>query len=148
MVANEKTVSGPEYPIYALTPHDVVTLWDKIEPILAKAVVPETGWNTDAVLYAVQMGNVQLWLVGDFLGVVITEVQSRPIERVLWVQFMAGDGFLDEWVDAWIETQDEYARQMGCTAVEFQSPRKAWKRIQKRFPEHTSEYAIYRKRVE
>ena len=145
MVANAETIEDKTQ-VYALLPAQVVELWANLEPLLAKAVQPETGWNTDAILYSCQMGQLQCWLVGDdFKGVVITEVQARPIERVLWVQFMAGKGFLGDWVEDWIEVQDAYAREMGCTAVEFQSPRKAWEKIRERFPEHTSEYAIYRK---
>ena len=144
MAATAESIATP---VRGVPPEHVVALWPRVAPILERVVLPETGYALDHVLTELQLSRWLLWIIGDFDGAVITSVQARPLERVLWVQYMVGEGMAD-WLDDWIAVQDEYARDMGCTAVEFQSSRKAWARIRDKYPEHESEYAIWRKRLE
>ena len=110
--------------IGGVPPGYIMTVWDRVEPLLKRVVKPETGYAMEHVLNELQMAKLQLWVIEDFLAVVVTCIQERPLHRVLWVQFMAGDR-MDEWLDDWITVQEEYARHNGCIAVEF-SGRAGW----------------------
>lgn len=116
-----------ETPIGGVQPHQVMAVWDRVEPLLRKVVKPQTGYTLDAVLTEVQLGTMQLWIIGDFRAAILTAIQNRPLHRVLWVQFMAGEG-MDEWLDDWIAVQEEYAQFNDCKAIEF-SGRKGWNKI-------------------
>jgi hypothetical protein len=130
--------------VNGVSPANIVALWPQVAPILERVVSVETGYGLDHVLTELQLQKWQLWIIGEFRGVVVTAIQPRPAERVLWVQYMAGEGMAD-WLDDWAVVQDEYARLNECTAIEFQSSRAAWEKIGKRYPEYKTTYAIYRR---
>lgn len=121
-------------PIGVVEAPDVMAVWDKVEPILQRVVRPDTGHTLDSVRIALLMGHMQLWVIGDFQGVVVTQIENRPSENVLFVQFMAGDD-MKVWLDDWIEVMEQFARYNNCTVVEF-SGRKGWCKIAERQGEH------------
>ena len=130
-----------------LVPVDKVPgVWRRIEPILARAVKPVTGQSTDSVLLEVLKGRFQLWVVGDLRGVVITQVQSRPTQRVVWIQFLAGDA-MSEWLSDWIGVLEKYAVSLQCTAIEFNG-RKGWHKISADYPEYKPIMTLFRKDLE
>lgn len=133
-------------PIGGVPSHKVVQVWDRVEPLLKRVVKPETGWSLQAVLTALQMGTFQLWVIGDFQAVVITQVQDRPEQRVFWVQFIVGDGMQD-WLDDWIAVQEAFAREHKCAAVEF-SGRKGWRKIsEKQYEAYKPVLTIFRREL-
>lgn len=114
-------------PIGGVPSHRIMDVWERVEPLFKRVVKPETGWSLRSLLTALQMGQFQLWVIGDFQAVVVTQVQDRPEQRVLWVQFIVGDD-MQEWLDDWITVQEAFAREHDCAAVEF-SGRKGWHKI-------------------
>lgn len=124
----------------------LMPVWPKVEPVLRRAVKPVTGYTLESVLTELQTGHMQLWVVNDFQGVVITQIKVLPLHRVLWVMFMAGD-HMDEWLDDWIAVQEAYARHNECVAVEF-SGRQGWNKIAKRHREYKPTWTIFRRELD
>lgn len=122
---------------------DVIRVWPAVEPMLARVVLPETGHTLQSVLTALQMAKMQLWVIGDFQGVVVTEIQDRPAQRVLFTPFLAGEN-MSEWLDEWCELQDAYAQHNGCAAVEFNG-RKGWNKIGEKRPEWKAIRTVFRR---
>jgi hypothetical protein len=133
-------------PIGGVHPRQVALVWDRVEPILARVVKPHTGYSLESVLTELQLANMQLWVIGDFQGVVVTQIYVRPLHKVLWVQFLAGD-HMQEWLDDWVETQDEYARSNDCKAIEF-CGRHGWNKIRERHRDYKSMLTVFRKELD
>lgn len=121
-------------------------VWAGVEPVLARVIKPDTGYTMQSVLNALQLGKMQLWVIGDFQGVVITQIEDRPAQRVLYTLFLAGNN-MSEWIDEWCEVQDEYARHNGCAAVEFNG-RKGWNKIGESKPEWKAIRTVFRRELE
>lgn len=113
--------------IGGVPPEHVMAVWDRIEPLLQRVVKPDTGHTLDSVRYALLTGAMQLWVIEDFLGLVLTSIEDRPAEKILFVPFMVGDN-MKLWLDDWIEVQEAFGREHGCVALEF-SGRKGWNKI-------------------
>lgn len=118
-------------PIGGVQPTEVMSVWDKVEPLLRRVVKPESGYNLDQVLMKLQLAHWQLWVIGDFQAVAITEIQLRPLHKVLWCEFVVGDD-VDDWLDDWEKVMSEYAKGMGCAAVEW-SGRRGWAKFQQKY---------------
>jgi len=114
-------------PIRWVPPDEVAEVWAQVGPMIARAILTRSGYTLNAVLRELLAGRTQLWVIGDFDGAVVTMVQNRPAQRVLWVLFMAGDG-MDEWLDDWLQVQEKYALYAQCKAIEF-SGRKGWHKV-------------------
>lgn len=139
MDAAEKVESTP---IGQVQPEQVMLVWDKVEPILARAVRPETGESLDSVRADLLMARSYLWVIGEFQGVVITTIIERPTQRVLFTPYLAGDN-MREWLDDWIEVQKEYAEFNDCAAMEF-SGRRGWLKALAHKPEWKPVRTIFR----
>ena len=114
-------------PIGGVPAEHVLTVWGKIEPILKRVVTPETGFDLAHVLAQLHDGMWQLWVVGNFDAVIITSIEIRPLHKVLWVHYCAGDD-LEDWLDDWLHLQDEFARAHNCASIEFMG-RVGWSRV-------------------
>lgn len=130
-------------PIGGVHPEQVMAIWDRVEPILRRVVKPNTGYTLESVRQMLLTAQFQLWVVGDFKGVIVTQVQARHTGPVLWGQFMAGDN-MKEWLSDWIAVQEEYARHLGCVAVEF-CGRKGWNRVVEKHPEYKATWTVFRR---
>ncbi len=130
-------------PIGGVRPDQVMLVWDKIEPVLARAVHPETGDTLDSIRMDLMMAKMQLWVIGDFQGVVVTTIIDRPTHRVLYTPYLAGEN-MKEWLDDWIDVQDEYAQHNKCAAVEF-SGRRGWLKALAHKPEFKPVRTIFRR---
>jgi hypothetical protein len=139
--AAEKMNDG--IPIGGVPSEHIMVVWDKVEPLLARVVKPETGHTLDSVRADLFMSKSQLWVVGDFQGVIITTIEERPAHRVLFTTFLAGD-HMDDWLSDWIDIQDQYAQHNGCVAVEF-AGRKGWNKIGEKRPEWKPIRTIFRR---
>lgn len=124
----------------------LMPVWPKAQQVLRRAVKPVTGYTMEAVLNELQTGHMQLWVINDFQGVVVTQIKVLPLHRVLWVMFIAGD-HMDEWLDDWIAVQEAYARHNECVAVEF-SGRQGWNKIAKRHREYRPTWTIFRRELD
>ena len=121
----------------------VVKVWDRVEPLLKRVVKPETGYDLYSVLTQLQLGTMQLWVIGDFQGVVVTTVLKRPLHKVFWVQFMAGSD-MKNWLDDVGEVLEAYATHIGCKMIEF-SGRPGWNKVRHRHPEYKQVLTVFRR---
>ena len=116
-------------------PHDkILDVWGKVEPMLKRAITPDTGFTAYHVLMELQSRQTQLWVIGDFDAVFTTKILSRPMDQVLWVQFMAGEN-LDQWYADMIELLESYAKAHYCAGIEW-TGRMGWQRFFKTHKEH------------
>lgn len=118
-------------------------VWGWVEPLLSK-VANKGGFTSDSILTDVQMGQAQLWNVKD-LAVIVTRITQRPLERVLWVEWLAGER-MDEWLEDWEKVQNDFAKSNGCTAVEFQG-RKGWHKFNKAYEDYRPLATIFRREL-
>lgn len=132
-------------PIGGVLSNQIMLVWDRVEPMLARIVRPETGYTLDTILTDLQLAKLQLWVIGDFQGVVITSVENRPAQRVLFINYIVGH-HMDEWLDDWIEIQETYAKANQCHAIEF-SGRRGWKKALQRWPEYKTSHTVYRREL-
>jgi hypothetical protein len=123
----------------------IMDMWPGAEPLLARVVKPDTGYTLQSVLNSLQLAKMQLWVVNDFQGVIVTQIEDRPAQRILYTLFLAGDN-MSEWIDEWCEIQDEYARHNGCAAVEFNG-RKGWNKIGESKPEWKAIRTVFRREL-
>jgi hypothetical protein len=99
-----------------------------------------------AYLYGeMKAGKIQLWVVNDFEGVVGTSIEHRQYERVLFVDFLAGQN-LRTWLDDWITVMETFARSHMCDAVEFRG-RRGWRIFERRHQDYKPKFTIYRKEL-
>lgn len=123
----------------------MVRIWPRVESILRRVVIPESGWTLDHLLTALQLGKMQMFVVGDFDAVVVLSVNSLPLHKVLWIEFIAGSN-MSEWLDDWKAVQDDVARHYGCKYIEFRG-RKGWNRLNKHHPDFEAIQTIFRKEI-
>jgi len=132
-------------PIGGVPANEIMNVWSKVEPLLRRVVRPHTGYSLDHVLMMLQLERMQLWVMGDFQAVAITEIQTRPLHKVLWCQFVAGDN-VDDWLDDWEKVQTEYAKANDCAAVEW-SGRRGWAKFQQKYRDYKAIMTTYRKEL-
>ena len=133
-------------PIGGVQPGELMQVWDRVEPILARVVKPQTGFTLDSVLTRLQYGDWQLWVIGNFQAVAVTEIDVRPLHKVLWCRYIAGDN-IDEWLADWEALLVEFARHHDCKAVEF-SGRKGWNKFKGQYDEYKQVLTTWRKELE
>ena len=143
--AAENIFDEIEAKIGGVPAHAIMLVWERVEPLLQRVVKPETGYSLDSVLTALQLSAMQLWIVNDFQAAIVTSIQERPLHRVLWVQFLAGDS-MDEWLSDWIAVQEEYAKHNGCAAIEFQG-RRGWNKVHEKHRDYKPMLTIFRKEL-
>ena len=133
-------------PIGGVQSHQVMAVWDRVEPMLRRIVQPDTGHSIDSVLTGLQMAKMQLWVIGDFQGVVVTSIENRPSGQcIMAINYIVGH-HMDEWLDEWIELQESYAKAHNCVAIEF-AGRRGWKKALERWPEYKTSHTVYRREL-
>lgn len=123
---------------------DLREAWQKAEPLLAKAA-KKMKYSTDSIAADLWNQNTLLWSINDFEAVAVTRLIIRDTERVMWIEWVAGKS-MGDWFADWERFQREHAKEMGCTAVEFQG-RRAWEKHNKVHPEYKPIATIYRREV-
>jgi hypothetical protein len=80
--------------------------------------------SVDDIIRFLYNGHMQLWIAHvdgqQFLGYVITEIKEYPRCKMLVMQYCAGDtGSLEDVGDLVFETLERYAKDAGCSGIEF-----------------------------
>lgn len=135
-----------ETPIGGVPADLVLRVWGRVEAILRRVVKPDTGYRLEDVLTRLQLAQWQLWVIGDFEAVAVTELQVRPLHNVLWVQFIAGDN-VDDWLGDWERVLEAFARANECKAVEFNG-RRGWHKFQHKFRNYKPVMTTYRREID
>jgi hypothetical protein len=135
-------------PIGGVPPEMIMSVWDRVEPMLRKAVRDDSGYTMDSLLNELQLARMQLWVIGNFQGVVCTliKVNPPPVPPTLWVQFLGGH-HMDEWLSDWKEVMEAFAISQGCAAIEF-AGRKGWNKIHEKHREYKPKWTIFRRELD
>ena len=92
-------------------------LLPRIQDLLDAIADSSYGFTRDWFLNALQSGRYTGWFLdGKALG--MTEIHARPLQRVLFIAWLAGEGS-DGWMERWLEYLKEYATINQCDAIEF-----------------------------
>ena len=134
-----------ETPIGGVPAGAVMSVWERVEPILQRVVKRQTGFDLDSVLTKLQLAHWQLWVIGDFQAVAVTEIQARPLHNVLWVQFIAGD-HVDDWLEDWEKVLEAFGTAHNCAAIEFNG-RRGWGKFQHKFRDYKPVLTTYRREL-
>lgn len=106
--------------------HEVLQVWDKVEPNIRKALdVEDTGFSAEDILTCLQMRQMQLWVHPK--AAAVTQIQVLPQYKKLVLITLGGED-MDEWLDDLMDTLEAYGRDMGCKYGE-QWGRKGWLRV-------------------
>ena len=130
---------------HLLGPEDVEYVWDKVEPILARAVSRSEGeLKTNDILDLITEGDMQLWIVSEnkeIIAALVTQIITYPQKRILRLVSLAGEDFNK--FKHFLDMVQSFAIQKGCTALELWG-RKGWKKL---LPEWNSKYIVYTKDI-
>lgn len=125
----------------------LMRVWPRVEPILKRVVKYNTGYATEHVLTELQLGTMQLWVVNDFQAVAVTSVLDKPLYKVLFIPFLAGDN-MSEWIADLVDFWDELAEQYDCKSIEFEG-RKGWGKIAAGdFPQYKPLRTTFRREID
>jgi hypothetical protein len=111
---------APAKAVVRLPPLDeLVELWPKLGPMLAKAT-SRTGCHTPAdVLQLAMQGQVGIWVCevdGVAVAALVTKVEQYPRKRVLEIM-LAGGSRMRQWIAEAVAVLDQHARAAGCQHI-------------------------------
>lgn len=111
--------------------------YHKVLPSLIRHIEISEMWTrgragVDDIIAFLYSGQMNLWMVYEDSrhpdGYVITEVKQYPRNKMLVMQYCAGDfSVLEKAGDEVFETFERFAKDMGCAGIEFFG-RPGWKR--------------------
>lgn len=128
-------------------PSDKVRLvWDRAAPILETVITPDTGYNLDIIYRALVSGILQMWVVDDFEGVVLTEIRFRPLDKVLHATWLAGKN-MKRWLRPVEQELERWARHNECSQLVVEG-RKGFRSYEKLFADYKPASTVYVKRLD
>lgn len=132
-----------QYDVVPLSTLDATLQWPVIEKIICKAVKLGGEYTTDELLKFVQGGDVGIWRVGDYQGIVVLKLQQRTYGLVLWIELVAGED-LPAWIETVIHALKETAKKMRCTTIETRG-RLGWRKYLDKYikPKGFKPVAVY-----
>jgi len=103
---------------------DIDKVWHSVLSLMRGVLKEEKDYSTDHIKYFCKQTRMQLWLIGNVDGFVITEISIYPMRKVLVASFGGGkDGKVD-WLDV-MEDLKKLADAKGCETVRIYG-RKGW----------------------
>ena len=66
----------------------------------------------------------QLWVIGQFKAVCITQIVVRATSKALWVYYVAGDD-MEDWLSDLVALLRRFGKEKECGSIEF-SGRRGW----------------------
>jgi len=131
-------------------PEQLENVWPFITDRLEKAIERSRGrWSMEALFQALQSETYHLWLAFDgdnnVDGVGVTQVVTYPNRRMLAIQFLGGENFMD-WVWSMLGTFNSFARDIECQGIEATGRDGFWKWLSKDGFEKA--YTVFEKRLE
>lgn len=89
--------------------------------------VPLEDISLDQLLAAIDERLFQVWVYGDYEGVLVTEIARRPLYTALLLRFGAGR-FTRDWLRSGSALVIPWAKAHGCTRIEV-AGRPGWGRL-------------------
>lgn len=113
--------------VIPVAPGSILTEWGNIEPLLFRVIDRvDSGHTPEDILTQLQTGQLQLWKIGDWQAMAVTQVVNLPQMLTLSV-YMAAGADADRWMSTLCDTLVDWARQLGCKYLEFYG-RPGWQR--------------------
>jgi hypothetical protein len=110
---------------------DIDFVWDKVVPLIERAIYYSYGkWESEDVYHAIKNKDMQLWLILDGINIkacIVTQILVYPKDKILMIVFASGSE-CHEWVYT-INEFREYAKEHGCSSVEFYGRDGWWKKM-------------------
>ena len=103
---------------------------------LLKVLDKSPEFTLKSVLQNIQKGHSQLWLVyrdAEVLGAIVTQKVTYPVKERLLIHLCGGKD-IKEWLDLYMETVEEWAKEKGLGGVEIVG-RKGWVKL---LPDYTT----------
>ena len=122
-------------------------LLERLVPMLEGVLKEEHDCTVESVILDLFKGDMQLWVVNDFEGVILTRIMPRARRSVLSIEWLVGEN-MQGWLEDWMPIQTEFAKAHGCDRVEFGTPRSVERTVKRLHPEFEPMYTIYRCKVE
>jgi hypothetical protein len=118
--------------IYGVFADDVLSVWDRIAPLLEKAIHYSDGkYNLEKIKEGVLARILQVWVAertNTITTCMVTEIKNYPTDTRLTVVFYAGES-VKEYMH-FKEVLYQWAREHGCSSVELYG-RPGWERVLK-----------------
>lgn len=119
----------PEYLFASLHGQNLLQEWDKIEPIIERALEHDyDGMTTSQVLARILLDELTLVVVvrdGEFVAAMTLEYVQRG-DRICHCMTFSGSD-MEQWCDEWMETWRRIAIDTGCRYLSIKG-RKGWSR--------------------
>jgi hypothetical protein len=112
---------------------DIPGIWDKVVPLLEKAMKHSEGEHTmDTLLETLETQNSQLWIGhedGEIVHAGITHILIYKTGKKAAEIFYLGGSRMKEWLEH-INIIESWAKAEGCTSVRIIG-RKGWEKVMK-----------------
>ena len=132
--------------VVPVEPIGVDLFWDKIEPLIKKAVAYSGGRHTvDTTKYLCKTGVMQLWIVfktvKDIEAIIVTQKAIYPAKTYLTVVLCGGKN-MAKWAGEGINTITDYAKNNNCHGVEVIG-RPGWRKIFNKHVKYKESYVLF-----
>jgi len=116
--------------IHPIQSAEALAHWHRVDKYISDAVCSvDTGYSSEDILTRIQMREMQLWVVGDYVAAAVTQIQKHPGHTTLLVVALGGSGLTD-WFDELMDDLEGYARDIGCKYIE-EFGRDGWEKVSK-----------------
>lgn len=122
--------------INVLQPVEVHIFWDRIKPLIDKALKTEL-YTAEDLKESCMKGLIRVYVANDFQSVCTVELMNYPQKKVALIHTLGGEG-LNEWQDEMLEMIISDSKENGATALLING-RRGWLKQVKGFKEkHTT----------
>lgn len=100
---------------------DVPFAWQEVGPWVDRAATRSRGKYTGAdILAALLDARAQLWVwsTPTAFGVLVTQIEQYPRNKCCWIRVATGSNAA-EWAQAAVARIEQFAREVGCDAMEL-----------------------------
>ena len=146
-VALQEVEPGKNYISGVPSTHISEPILERLVPMLEGALKEEHDATIESVILDLFKAEMQLWVVNDFEGILLTRIMQRARRKILGVEWMIGEN-MKGWLEDWMPIQMEFAKANGCARIEFGTPRSVERTVKRMHPEFKPMYTIYRCKVE
>jgi len=120
----------PKYSISVVLPEQAASFWAEVSGYLTKAIDRSRNrWTLEHLLAKICLGKHLLWVAynaeDQIHGVMTTQVITYPNNRMLAVQFLAGENFKD-WGSDMLNKIRSYAKETNCDGIEVTARAGFW----------------------
>ena len=110
-----------------IQPQSVVENWDRIKPLIDKALTKEF-YDAEDIKHLCLSGMMMVFVAQDYQAVATVELINHPKQKAALVHTLGGDG-MEEWVDELLEEITKIAKSNGANSIQINGRRGWLKRL-------------------